>query len=128
MTMGGSSYRARPRSSWLSRSIEGKIRQNSPISEVPSLKSQDKSTSPVAPFAVGDLVAYAGSKKRYLGKVGTVHKVKVDACQVQFFDDPLMPNGGPKTIRFVFRDLRHHRPSNPSIPKPQLVQSPPPLP
>jgi hypothetical protein len=126
--MGGSSYRVRPRSSWLSQSIEGKIRQNSPLSEVPSLKSQDKSTSPVAPFAIGDLVAYAGNKKCYLGKVGTVYKVKVDACHVQFFDDPLMPNGGPKTIRFVFRDLRHHRPSNPSIPKPQLVQSPPPLP
>jgi hypothetical protein len=92
------------------------------------LKSQEKSTSPVAPFAVGDLVAYAGSKKCYLGKVGTVYKVKVDACHVQFFDDPLMPNGGPKTIRFVFRDLRHRRPIDSSIPKPQRITSPPPEP
>jgi hypothetical protein len=66
---------------------------------------------------------YAGSKKCYLGKVVTVYKVKVNSCQVQFFDDPLMPNGGPKTIRFVFKDLRHHPASDSSIPKPQLVPS-----
>jgi hypothetical protein len=54
------------------------------------LKPKEKSTSPVAtpPFAVGDLVAYVGNKQCYLNKVGTVYKMKVDACHVQFFDDP----------------------------------------
>jgi hypothetical protein len=93
------------------------------------LKSKEKSTSPVAtpPFAVGDLVAYAGNKKCYLGKVGTVYKMKVDACHVQFFDDPLTPNGGPKTIKFLFKDLRRRRTPDLSIPKPQLIASPPPV-
>jgi hypothetical protein len=90
--------------------------------------SKEKAKTPVVPFAVGDLVAYNGHKQRYLGKVGLVYKVKVDACHVQFFDDPLTPNGGPKTSKFVFKDIRQHRPSNSSIPKPQLLPPNPPLP
>ncbi len=94
------------------------------------MKPKEKSPSPVAtpPFAVGDLVGYAGNKKCYLGKVGTVYKMKVDACHVQFFDDPLTPNGGPKTIKFLFKDLRRRPTPDLSIPKPQLMTSPPPLP
>jgi hypothetical protein len=101
----------------------------SPLSEVHSLKPKEKSTSPVAtpPFAVGDLVTYAGNKQCYLNKVGTVYKMKVDACHVQFFDDPLTPNGGPKTIKFLFKDLRRRRTPDLSIPKPQMIASPPPV-
>jgi hypothetical protein len=90
--------------------------------------SKEKAKTPVAPFAVGDLVAYNGHKQRYLGKVGLVYKIKVDACHVQFFDDPLTPNGGRKTFKFAFKDIRQHRPSNSSIPKPQLLPPNPPLP
>jgi hypothetical protein len=97
-------------------------------SEVSSLKSKEKQKPPVAPFAIGDLVAYNGRKPRYLGKVGLVYKVERDACNVQFFDDPLMPNGGAKTFKFAFKDIRQHRPSNSSIPEPQLPPPNPPLP
>jgi hypothetical protein len=74
--------------------------------------SKEKAKTPVAPFAAGDLVAYSGSKPRYFGKVGLVYKVKVDACHVQFFDIPVMPNGGIRTIKLSFKDIRQHRPSN----------------
>ncbi len=56
--------------------------------------------------------------------VGTVYKMKVDACHVQFFDDPLTPNGGPKTIKFLFKDLRRRPTPDLPIPKPQLMTSP----
>jgi hypothetical protein len=89
---------------------------------------KEKQKIPVAPFAIGDLVAYNGRKSRYLGKVGLVYKVKVDACHVQFFDEPVMPDGGLKVFQLSFKDLRQHRPSDSSIPKPQLPPPNPPLP
>ena len=99
--------------------------QNPLLSEV-LLMPKEKAKTPVALFAVGDMVAYNGHKPRYFGKVGLVSKVKLDGCHVQFFDDPLMSNGGPKTFKLAFKDLRQHRPL--SIPKPQLVPTTPPLP
>jgi hypothetical protein len=89
--------------------------------------SKERAKTPVAPFAAGDMVAYNGRKPRYFGKVGLVYKVKADACHVQFFDDPVTPNGGPKTSKFAFKDIRQHRP-NLSIPEPKLSPPNPPAP
>jgi hypothetical protein len=90
--------------------------------------SKEKQKIPAAPFATGDMVAYNGHKKRYLGRVGLVYKVKADTCIVQFFDEPVMPDGGLKVFQLSFKDICQHRPSNSSIPKPQLPPPNPPLP
>ena len=88
--------------------------------------SKEKAKTSVAPFAAGDMVAYNGHKKRYLSRVGLVYKVKLDTCLVQFFDEPVTPDGGMKVSQLSFKDLRQHRPL--SIPKPQLPPTPSPLP
>jgi hypothetical protein len=57
-------------------------------------------------FTPGDRVTYTGSKSRYLGGVGTVCKVKADACHVQFDNDPVLASGGVKTSLISFKELR----------------------
>jgi ribosomal protein L21E len=57
-------------------------------------------------FAVGDRVAYIGSKTSYSGRVGNIWKIKMDAYNVQFDDDPLLITGDVKTYLITSKDLR----------------------
>lgn len=57
-------------------------------------------------FTPGDRVAYIGAKTRYLGRLGTVCKVKADGCHVQFDDDPVLASGGVKTSLISLKELR----------------------